>query len=68
MMATAISDREIHNELVKDQCRCGSPKGRGKTFCVKCYLRLPANLQDRLHIRTGYVMTYREAIAELDKA
>lgn len=64
---TGISDREIYNEVVKEQCRCGSPKKRGKSFCAKCYIRLPKELQDRLYQRTGYVMTYREATAELDK-
>lgn len=68
MTAPGISDSEICNERAKTICRCGNEKDRGRTFCKNCYFRLPDNLRERLYQRKGYVMTYREATAELDKA
>lgn len=69
MMAqvTGISDREIYFEVAKEVCRCGESKRPGRTFCKKCYYKLPDELRDRLYQRKGRVLTYRESIAVLDK-
>ena len=49
-------------------CRCGKPKGSGKTFCFSDYKRLPTSLQRRLynHVGDGYEEAYAEAVRILE--
>lgn len=60
-----ISKDVIIAELRSEACRCGNKKGRGKTFCFRCFQALPEKLQNLLYEPRGYTDTYREACAEL---
>jgi hypothetical protein len=55
-------------ELIGKKCRCGAAKGKGKTFCQRCYFSLPQNLREALYRRIGegYEEAYAQAVAVLD--
>ena len=50
-------------ELRSDECFCGREKDPGKSFCWRCYKRLPRDLQAALYgrIGNGYEGAYDEA-------
>lgn len=56
----------IH-DLRSDTCRCGHPKGRGKSFCLSCFRRLGIAKQHALYkkIGNGYEKAYEAAVKVL---
>lgn len=61
---------EARLDLLGMMCQCGSRKGAGKSFCYRCYKRLPSSLQKRLYqlIGDGYELAYAEALKVLGRA
>lgn len=55
-------------ELFGSQCRCGSIKRSGETFCKKCYFTLTRDLRSQLYklMGDGYEESYQEAVKFLD--
>jgi hypothetical protein len=54
-------------ELAGPVCRCGRPKSARRTFCSRCYYRLPPQLRSALYRRIGegYEEAYAAAVAAL---
>lgn len=63
MITAPVALRELHSE----RCLCERHKPAGKSFCGKCYFRLPKHLQRALYkrIRMGYEQAFERAINEL---
>ena len=59
---------KIVEELGGEQCRCGSLKDKGRTFCLPCYDRLPPVMKRALYrlLDRGYAASYRAAVEYLD--
>lgn len=57
LVAQALQD------LDSTTCYCGNEKGKGKSFCKRCYFSLPKKIQHDLykHISEGYAEVYDEA-------
>jgi len=55
-------------ELQSEECACGEPKKKGKSFCYKCFTSLPRDMQQGLYIRIwdGYGENYDKALAWLE--
>jgi hypothetical protein len=41
-------------ELLSEECLCGKPKGKKKSFCYRCFKSLPAHMQKDLYCMIGY--------------
>lgn len=57
-------DQQALRELGELKCSgCGNAKQRGRTFCVACYKRLPANLRSALYksFGNGYTQAWDES-------
>ena len=56
------------DELQSEECACGEPKKRGKSFCYRCYTSLPGTMQRDLwlKIRNGYEEAYDNALTWLE--
>lgn len=56
-------------ELESNGCACGGPKGRGKSFCYRCYKSLPDDMQRALYrpFTGGYIQAYDAAVKYLDE-
>lgn len=52
-------------ELRSNECLCGYYKKPGKSFCYRCYSRLPQDMQRSLYQRIGN--GYEEALDEAVK-
>jgi len=52
------------DELMSDECACGRPKWPKRSFCYRCYVRLPADMRRDLYKRIGdgYEAAYEEAV------
>lgn len=48
-----LREKELAAELAGIECRCGNPKEPKRTFCRKCYYRLPERLRVALYRRIG---------------
>ena len=57
--------RSLVEQLRATTCRCGGPKSRGKTFCWKCFTRLPRSLRGELYRKLG--AGYAEAVARCEE-
>ena len=55
-------------ELKSEECACGEPKKKGKSFCYRCYSSLPGEMQKDLYksIWEGYPAAYDKALAWLE--
>ena len=62
-----LSFETLVSELAGEICRCGGKKQPKKTFCAKCYYRLPKELRGRLYQRMGdgYEVAYGQAVKYL---
>jgi hypothetical protein len=62
-----MSNRELLNELASLECLCGSPKEPRRTFCRKCYYKLPPRMRQALYhkLHEGYLEARDEAAAFL---
>lgn len=60
-------DRELLSELASVECLCGIPKEPKRTFCKKCYYRLPPRMRAALYLKLheGYQQARDEAAAYL---
>lgn len=61
-------EKQLVRELAGIECAgCGNPKEPGKTYCRKCYYRLPPRLRSALYKRigAGYLEVCDEAAAFL---
>lgn len=59
-----MADWEFYfKELNSDGCMCGDKKHRGKSFCYRCWSKLPPELQKPLYKRigSGYEAAYDAA-------
>lgn len=57
-------DAQALRELGETTCAgCGKHKERGRSFCLPCYKRLPANMRQTLYrsFGSGYSTAYDEA-------
>ena len=61
--------RKLNQELLGEQCRCGSKKRRTSTFCKPCYLSLPEEVRSGLKKRLGegYEDAYQMACRMLNR-
>lgn len=56
-------------ELEREECACGRPKKKRKSFCYGCFLALPKGLQIDLYSRIGadYEEAYEASIKFLEE-
>jgi len=62
-------DRKFYyDELMGEECQCGRPKRKRRSFCYKCYSSLPHHMQRDLYqlIGQGYEEAYDEAVRWLN--
>lgn len=60
---------DLIDELLGNQCRCGSKKKTRQTFCRACYFKLPGRVRASLYNRVGegYEEAYANAVEFLDR-
>lgn len=62
-----LSVAVAYKDLQSAQCQCGRKKKPGKSVCYRCWQQLPRRMQSALCRRDGYVESYSEAVAWLQK-
>ena len=61
-----VSDKKFYwQELQSEECLCGWGKKPGRSFCYRCYNRLPEHMRRDLYLRIGN--GYEEALDEAVK-
>ena len=66
---TVKNDRRFYlDELMSDECQCGSYKKPRYSFCYRCYKSLPWGMQQDLYagIGDGYEEAYDKAVKFLN--
>lgn len=57
----ADSKNGVYVELNSTRCFCGGRKGSGKSFCWKCWCKLPVGIKRMLYNPVGYPATVAKA-------
>ncbi len=58
----STGDHNVFVNLRGIVCACNSSKLGGKSFCRRCYFKLPKDLRDALYQSVGYPETFRRAL------
>jgi hypothetical protein len=62
-----MRERALVAQLASTECMCGDPKDPRRTFCRRCYYRLPPRMRSALYqnLSEGYEQAVDEAEAFL---
>lgn len=57
-------EKQLYAQLASLECFCGNPKEHRRTFCKKCYYRLPPRMRSALYAKLGE--GYEQAVDEAE--
>jgi hypothetical protein len=58
----SADEHGIYTNLRGTSCACTEAKLAGRSFCRRCYFKLPKAMRNALYERAGYVDAFRAAL------